>query len=297
MGRPRRGSARASATCVKDFTPKDHGSWQDASLGSNGVHSMYGLTVLDTPVCELLDNSIIRNPLSPTFSNPDTGDSSAESPTSRCESANNLTWLWQPERIETHPALSPVSSIIDADPAHSLESPSNLVQIYEQLSRILYALNTERPPQEVHKIDGHKWFESISCLVSSLCEITSRLQGQRSITFGGANLSPCLLLVISIVSNVIQVYEVVLENLKSSWKTPAQQLNLHEKLQILADASTMEFHLVSLRRIYDHGILDMPSKYAGQRLDKLLSVLQQCIQHWRLLSFSAAPSTEFAGIP
>ncbi|UKZ57137.1 hypothetical protein TrVGV298_010989 [Trichoderma virens] len=208
MGRPRRGSARGSAPCVKDFTPKDHGSRQDASLGSNSVYNMSRLTVL-----------------------------------------------------------------------------------------ILFALNTERPPREMHKIGGHKWFESISCLVSSLCEITSRLQGQRSSIFGGANISPCLLLVVSVVSNVIQVYEVALESLKSSWKAPTQQPNLHEKLQILADASTMEFHLVSLRRIYDHSILDMPSKYAGQRLDKLLGVLQQCIQQWRLLDLSAAPGTEFAGMP
>jgi hypothetical protein len=240
---------------------------------------------------------MIRNPLSPIFLNTDTGDSGTESPISRCESTNNLAWLWQPERVEMHPALSPVPSIIDIDPAHSLESPSSLVQIYEQLSRILFALNTERPPREMHKIDGHKWFGSISCLVSSLCEITSRLHGQRSNTFGEANLSPCLLLVISVVSNVVQVYEVVLENLKSSWKTPAQQLNLHEKLQILADASTMEFHLISLRRIYDHSIIDLPSKYAGQRLDKLLNVLQQCIQHWRLIGLSAAPGTQSAGMP
>jgi hypothetical protein len=145
-------------------------------------------------------------------------------------------------------------------------------------------------------MDGRKWFESISCLVSSLCEITLRLQGQRSSTFGEANLSPCLLLVVSVVSNVIPVYEVILENLKNSWHTPAQQLNLHEKLQMLADASTMEFHLVSLRKIYDHGILDLPSRHAVQRLDKLLCVLQQCIQQWRLLGLSAASGTAFSGM-
>ncbi|KAL6885712.1 hypothetical protein GGI43DRAFT_426589 [Trichoderma evansii] len=149
---------------------------------------------------------------------------------------------------------------------------------------ILFALNMERPPREVHKIDGHKWFGSISCLVSSLCEITSRLQ--RFNTFGEASVSPCMLLVVSVVSNVVQVYEA----------TPAQQLNLHDKLQILADASTMEFHLVSLRRIYDHNIIDLPNKYAGQRLDKLLGVLQRCIQHWRLIDLSTAPGTQNAGI-
>jgi len=58
----------------------------------------------------------------------------------------------------------------------------------------------------------------------------------------------------------------------------------------------MEFHLVSLHRIYDHNILDLPSKYSRQRLDKLLGVPQQCIQQWRLIDLSTAPGTQSAGM-
>jgi hypothetical protein len=46
MGRPRRVLAPASASCVKDFAPKDHAARHDASLGSDGVNNLSRLTVL-----------------------------------------------------------------------------------------------------------------------------------------------------------------------------------------------------------------------------------------------------------
>ncbi|KAJ6782788.1 hypothetical protein PWT90_04145 [Aphanocladium album] len=209
--------------------------------------------------------------------------SSARTPKRRVSAAADL------------PLLSPPFTSLTCDSPPTAETrllePSigqrNLVSIYAELSQLLFMINNHKPHDMLVKDSGDS-FESISAVVSSLCEILSFLEGQpcssREQQGKAVSVSPCFLLAISVAGSSVNVYNKMAQTLDSFAGAPEAMapLNLHRTLQVLANAQTMEYQLVYMRRICQSSEQELCRMQTVASVDATLELLRNYSQ--RVLS-------------
>ncbi|RYP52698.1 hypothetical protein DL768_002205 [Monosporascus sp. mg162] len=195
-----------------------------------------------------------------------------------------------------------------ADAANGQDWTQNSLHLYGCLSQLLFALQMARDSGN-HRLGGEdrKSFKDLLMSVSTLCDVVTQLRVRVSNPTGDS-LSPCLLLALSIVSTVIDIYKQAVHMLKTALQTKQSaptsaqtnpqgvfssggadtdlcqwQCSTHLRLQILSDAMSMEFHLEQLKGLFSH-VEENASSSSNTllRLEDVGSTLQALIQKLRM---------------
>lgn len=193
--------------------------------------------------------------------------------------------------------------------AHTPDSPSldaGLIKAYERLSQLLFALHrvqdTFSGGNPHNASENRRAIENTFSLVSSLCDVVRDLVQGKSI-YPDVTISPCLLLAVSVVSIVVDIYQRSLDNFQdacappdspsdtssagspSSSFTPAYQpeYHTHTRLRRLSDAIAMDFHLEQLQGVLAraHTVTDT-SNQTRSRLAQTRQGFQAWIEKWRI---------------
>lgn len=253
------------------------------------------------------------------FFSPEEVDSLCKSPSQIAESEisqRDLAFLSPNKnlsvpRATTSPALvpeqQPQQSYIEDRPECKGES---LVTVYGQLSQLLFTLHLAHDTfcrGETLGISDRSSIDQIFSTVSSLCDVVGWLsQSARSASDSTLSLSPCLLLIISMISTVVEVYRRVLDGTlrpsmglmqlpSSSLPSPPitttprsspllekQPADTHTRLQCLSDGITMDFHLGLLECIFGWGCSETNNeREVCRKLEDTHKELQVFMEEWK----------------
>ena len=241
----------------------DAASWSGSTMGSS----------TGSPAPTLMFNPNI-NGLDPgTSADPEihiwNSDATLSSPSSVLPGANNTEPGANPKRSpdENHPRLP------DTTPMVLPTAPDRLYEAYCQLSSILYALQTLSPypsdlggpasPITRDHSQQSRTIDQIFAQVSSLCDTMAWTTANMPIstsasTNGDVDVVPFLLIVTSLATTVSAIYTQRLDKYKAILRHQHHGGALVPglQIQILTDATTMEFHLGQLGR----ALMDAPAQ-------------------------------------
>ncbi|KAF6798269.1 hypothetical protein CSOJ01_12701 [Colletotrichum sojae] len=164
---------------------------------------------------------------------------------------------------------------------------SGEMKVYRQLSQLLFALHTARETYRSERSGGgtccRQVLERIFMLGSSLCDVLSaRPRGEFP---KETTASPCLLLSVSVISTLVDIYQYVLDCVKKSCPptgddhpvaaaVAAQTAGTHHRLQVYSDAGVMDFHLGHLLAVFGDCQVDAVSSQMQGRLQEVRKALQ-----------------------
>jgi hypothetical protein len=200
-----------------------------------------------------------------------------QTPDKLCENSSSKTdgavgpWRGQPTPAEWELGAAPQLELLSPPPRSPLPSPSGLLEVHSKLSQILFALGNSQQGflQSVDSDGGGEGegggnaqngdAEKTFSLVSSLCDIIiCLLNSPLKWSPTESESSPCLLLAASVTSTVVEIYQKRVDALRhasnhereaSSTTDPQIPLiSTHRYLQMLLDATVMEFHLTQLHK-------------------------------------------------
>lgn len=173
------------------------------------------------------------------------------------------------------------------------------MEVYRQLSQLLFALHTARETFRSERSSSsgggtccRQVLDRIFMLGSSLCDVLSGPRGDE--LHKETTASPCLLLSVSVISTLVDIYQYVLDCVKeSSPPTPpgddpaavaAQttgQAGTHQRLQGYSDASVMDFHLSHLLAVFADCQVDAVASQMQGRLQEVRRALQGFMDEMR----------------
>lgn len=152
-----------------------------------------------------------------------------------------------------------------------VKSPQSRAACTTDLSFLLLKLN-EYIPQSLLGQSGHTAFESISFLVSTLCETILLFESQ---PFQQRDTS-CFIHLVSVAGSVVNTYYQMVESLGCyTSNATTGRMSVHELLQLLAVANTMEFQLACIRRICQQIDGESGTGQTVSRIDATLDILQR----------------------
>lgn len=186
----------------------------------------------------------------------------------------------------------------------------SLITVYGQLSQLLFTLHLAHDTfcrGEMLGISDRSSIEQIFSTVSSLCDVVSWLsQSARSASDSTLSLSPCPLLIISMISTVVEIYRRALcgslrpsmglmQPPSSSLPSPPisttpqsspflekQPADTHTRLRCLSDGITMDFHLGLLGGIFGWGCSETENEREVRRkLEDTHKELQVFMEEWK----------------
>lgn len=182
-----------------------------------------------------------------------------------------------------------------------------LITVYGQLSQLLFALQLAHDTfcrGETLGISDRSSIEQIFSTVSSLCDVVSWLSQSKS-PESDSTLSPCPLLIISMISTVVEIYRRVLDGLQPSIIglmqppfssgcalssppnsiTPRllqQPCDTHSRLRCLSDGIMMDFQLGLLMSIFGWGCSETNNERDVRRkLEDTRKEIQVFLEGWK----------------
>ncbi|KAK2013594.1 hypothetical protein LZ32DRAFT_255033 [Colletotrichum eremochloae] len=184
--------------------------------------------------------------------------------------------------------LTPASSLqqVEMDSAQN----DTEVEVSNKLFGLLFALTSARDEFRSKGSNERGWYgsraslETVLGVVSTLCDMLPGLRNWRSIGHFGRK-SPCLMVAISLVSTVVDIYHYVVECMKDKQQSclgiSPSQPSMHEALREYSDISAMEFHLAHLENGLGNLSVDYVGSQTHSRLQGVRQTLQQVLLEYR----------------
>lgn len=157
-------------------------------------------------------------------------------------------------------------------PGQLFASPAEAASKSGELSLLLFKLNAYMPEKLVTAA-GQNSFENISPLASSLCELIRSFE--RCTMQAEDKGADCLLLAISVVGSVVNIYYKMIEGLECCM---LKDIELHKALRLLANTNTMEMQLVYMRRLCHKYSQVFQTFQSISRIDSTLGIIQRFAQ-------------------
>lgn len=161
----------------------------------------------------------------------------------------------------------------------SVAESTGVVDTYSQLAHMLFALRTTQGKKD--QGESITLRNRMFAIVSSLCDMIEMAQLCSPENREREALLPCLMLVVSIISVVVEVYSRYTSEFAPCWRYETGTLNTHRCLQRHADATVMDLHLRQLRQVLRDTGLAMHDVRTIQMIDQMRATLEAFFENWK----------------
>ncbi|KAL7621661.1 hypothetical protein AAE478_008988 [Parahypoxylon ruwenzoriense] len=174
-------------------------------------------------------------------------------------------------------------SVDSLGPSPGTASPDFLINTYSQLANILFALRTSQGKTSPEAPNStRKTLEETFPLVSSFCDIIKKPNVRGLFSSEDDAISPCLLLAGLVISTVVEVYHARIDLFdRTSCHDDAVEFRTQHYLELHSDATTMDFHLAQLQKVFNETQLRIHDAHTIGVLEKMRGIFRTFIGDWR----------------